>query len=206
MIQITSSSGPFLNSHLAYQAVAALGRAEAMGLLPPKERIETLDLPALRNMLKHMQRAGIGRTIHAVVAAQLTDNTQELTHLLQQLNTALEESPAPKYERKHLSGILGMDLLARLVGISPASLRRYQGAARTTPDRIAARLHFLSMVAGDLSGAYNEMGVRQWFDRKRAQLDGRTPTELLKGDWSPDTPGPVQVRGLARALTASPAV
>jgi hypothetical protein len=204
MIQITSSSGPFLNSQLAYQAVAALGRADAMGLLPPKERIDTLDLAALQSMLKHMQKAGIGRTIHAVAGAQLSDN--KLSHLLHQLNTALEESPAPKYEWKRLSGILGMDLLARLVGISPTSLRRYQGAARTTPDRIAARLHFLSMVAGDLSGAYNEMGVRQWFDRKRAQLDGRAPAELLKGDWSPDTPGPVQVRELARALTASPAV
>jgi hypothetical protein len=175
-----------------------------MGLLPPKERIDTLDLRALQSMLKHMQKAGIGRTINAIAGAQLTDN--KLSHLLQQLNTALEESPAPKYEWKRLSGMLGIDLLARLVGISPISLRRYQGAARTTPDRIAARLHFLSMVAGDLSGAYNEMGVRQWFDRKRAQLDGRAPAELLKGDWGPDTQGPVQVRELARALTASPAV
>jgi hypothetical protein len=109
-------------------------------------------------------------------------------------------------ECKRLSRILGMDLLARLLGISPTNLRRQQGAARTTPGRITARLHFLSMVAGDLSGAYNETGVRQWFDRKRAQLDDRAPAELLKGHWSPDAPGPVQVRELARALTASPAV
>ena len=132
MIQITSSSGPFLNSHLAYQAVAALGRADAMGLLPPKERIETLDLPALQSMLKHMQKAGIGRAIHAVAGLQLTDN--KLSHLLQQLNTALEESPAPKYEWKRLSGILGPDLLPGWWGFlqqASAATRAQRGPRRT---------------------------------------------------------------------------
>jgi hypothetical protein len=48
----------------------------------------------------------------------------------------------------------------------------------------------LSLIVGDLSGAYNEIGMRQWFDRKRAQLGGRAPSDLLKGHWKPDHPGP----------------
>ncbi|HXM43815.1 MAG TPA: hypothetical protein VN924_21460 [Bryobacteraceae bacterium] len=58
---------------------------------------------------------------------------------------------------------------------------------------------------GDLSGAYNEIGIRQWLERKRAQLDGRTPLDRLKANWKPDQPGPRSVQDLARALTASPA-
>jgi hypothetical protein len=121
---------------------------------------------------------------------RLSDRSQD------RLATASTNPPVAEWKR--VSGILGTDLLARLVGISQSSLRRYQSAVRTTPDRIAARLHFLAIVAGHLSGAYNEMGVRQWFDRKRAQLDDHAPSEFLKGDWSPDTAGPAQVRELTR--------
>jgi hypothetical protein len=39
--------------------------------------------------------------------------------------------------------------------------------ARTTPDEVADRLQFLSFTVGGLSGAYNEIGIRQWFDRGR---------------------------------------
>ena len=204
MIQITFSKGPFRDARLAYQAVAALSRAEAMGLLPAKERIDTLDLAALKSVLKHMQRAGIGRTIYAAVNGDFAE-APALERLLAQLNSALEESPAPEYEWKRLGGILGVDLLAELTGVSAVSVRRYKTAARSTPDGVAARVHHLAMIAGDLSGAYNEAGIRQWFHRKRAQLGGRAPAEFLLGRWDPKEAGPSQVRDLARALTASPA-
>ncbi|MBV9268011.1 MAG: hypothetical protein JO061_17715, partial [Acidobacteriaceae bacterium] len=57
----------------------------------------------------------------------------------------------------------------------------------------------------DLAGAYNDIGIRQWFERKRAQLDGHAPLDWLKGRWKPAQPGPRQVQDLARALVASPA-
>lgn len=205
MIQITSSKGVLRNTRLAQQAVAAFGRADAMGLLPRKERIDTLDLPSLRTVLKHVHRAGIGRAIQAVMNSDLAEDASALERLLNQLNTALEESPAPEYEWRRLVDILGIDLLAGLLGISATSVRRYRAAARSTPDEVAARLHLLTMIVGDLSGAYNEMGIRQWFARKRAQLGGRAPAEFFDGDWDPKATGPVQVRELARALTASPA-
>jgi hypothetical protein len=101
--------------------------------------------------------------------------------------------------------VLGPDLLSTLLGISASSIRRYSAAARTTPDETAVKLHFISLLVGDLSGAYNEIGVRQWFQRNRAQLAGRAPTDLLIGAWKPDQKGPRQVQELARALVASPA-
>jgi hypothetical protein len=48
MIQIESAGAPFNSPRLAFQAVTALVRAEAIGLLPPGERIETLDLSSFR--------------------------------------------------------------------------------------------------------------------------------------------------------------
>ena len=114
-------------------------------------------------------------------------------------------SPSPASEWPALSRSLGLDLLSRLLGVSQSSARRYVSGTRKPPDRIAARLHFLALVAGDLAGAYSEIGGRRWFDRKRTALGGNSPTEELAGDWSPEDDGPERVRKLAAALTVSPA-
>ncbi len=95
-------------------------------------------------------------------------------------------------------GLAVFHRLRRLLGISASSVRRYRTAARSTPDDVADRLHFLSLIVGDLSGAYNEIGVRQWFARKR-------PSDFLTGRWKSGQSGPRQVQDLARALLASPA-
>src|SRR5712671_850293 len=63
MIQIESAKAPFTSPHIAFQAVTALGRADAMGLLPADEHIETLDLPSFRKAVRHIHRAGIARNI-----------------------------------------------------------------------------------------------------------------------------------------------
>jgi hypothetical protein len=67
---------------------------------------------------------------------------------------------------------------------------------------VAARLHFLALVVGDLAGSYNDVGIRRWFHRKRTLLDGRSPASLLKGEWDPDEEGPARVRQLARDLVS----
>lgn len=197
MIQIDSIQAPFTSPQIATQAVTAIGRADAMGLLPADERIEMLDLPSFRKVVRHIHRAGIARNIQL--------EGPGLERALEQLNRALEESPAPEFEWNRLTEMLGLELLSRLLGISAISVRRYKAAARTTPDDVADRLHFLSLIVGDLSGAYNEIGIRQWFSRKRAQLDGHAPSDWLRGRWKSSQPGPRRVRDLARALVASPA-
>lgn len=102
-------------------------------------------------------------------------------------------------------GLFDGEQLSRLVGVSIASLRRYAGGERATPDAVAARLHFLARVVAELRGAYSEVGVRRWFERKRTQLGGRAPAALLKGGWDPDAAGPQEVLALARSLSGSPA-
>jgi hypothetical protein len=201
MIQIQSAKAPFTAPRVAFQAVAALGRADAMGLLPIDECVETLDLSTFGEFIRHIHRAGIARNI----PWDLTDASEpNLERILENLNLALEESPVPEFEWNRLADILGLNLLGRLLGISASSARRYKTSARTTPDDVAERLHFLSLLVGDLAGAYNDIGVRQWFERKRVQLDGRAPLEWLNGGWKPGQPGPRRVQDLARALIASP--
>ena len=202
MIQIESAKAPFTSPRIAFQAVTALGRADAMGLLPAGEPIETLDLPSFRRAVRHIHRAGIARNIQL----DLTDAaTPDWERTLEHLNLALEESPVPEFEWNRLSEVLGRELLGRLLCISESSVRRYRANARTTPDDVADRLHFLTLIVGDLAGGYNEIGIRQWFERKRAQLDGRAPLDWLRSRWKPSQAGPLRVRNLARALVASPA-
>ena len=114
------------------------------------------------------------------------------------MNTTSSEWP-------HLVEIFGVDQLARLLAISPSSVRRYKEHARTIPDDIAGRLHLLALVVGDLAGAYNDIGIRRWFERVRTLLGNRAPQEFLRGDWSPNDPGPTKVRELARSLVAAAA-
>jgi hypothetical protein len=205
MIQIESMGTPFTSRRLAFQAIAALGRADAMGLVPANERIETLDLASFQKIVRHIHRAGIARTIRFDPASGFMDSPPELERALEHLNIALADSPVPEFEWNRLVDVLGLELLSRLLGVSASSVRRYKASARTTPGDVADRLHFLSLIVGDLSGAYNEFGIRQWFLRKRSQLGGRAPVELLKVRWKPDQPAVRKLQDLARALVASPA-
>ncbi len=124
--------------------------------------------------------------------------------MLEHANEVSRASPVPASEWPVLQRVLGVDLLARLLSISTVSLRRYVTSARRTPDDVAARLHALALMVGDLAGAYNDAGIRRWFARPRTVLGNRAPVAVLTSGWRPDDPEPRQVRGLAHALTASP--
>jgi hypothetical protein len=202
MIQIESARAPFTLPGIAFQAVTAIGRADAMGLLPPDEHIQTLDLPSFARAVRHIHRAGIARNVQLDSA---DTSGASLERILENLNLALEDSPVPEFEWSRLPAVLGIELLSTLLAVSESSIRRYRANARITPDDVAERLHFLSLIVGDLAGAYNEIGIRQWFRRKRAQLDGRAPADNLNHPWNTTQPGPQRVRDLARALAASPA-
>lgn len=207
MLRIDSVKDPFRAPRLAAKGAKALVRADAMGLLPEGERGLTLEASTFQRLASRLSKAGIGKGLFAILTSSrvLTGEPELLEQCLDSLTEALEASPVPDSEWKRLVRVLGVEMLARLLGISPASVRRYAGAVRSTPDNVAARLHWLALIVGDLAGAYNEIGIRQWFDRKRAQLAGRTPARLLAGEWKPDDPRPQQVRALAYALTGSPA-
>jgi uncharacterized protein (DUF2384 family) len=176
-----------------------------MGLLPREPAIESLDADTLWTALDHIAGAGIGRGLHRTVAEPSAANAPGFERLLDEVNEALEESPAPAFEWPRLAGVLGLELLGRLLAISASSIRRYKDRARITPDAVAARLHFLALVVGDLAGTYNEIGIRRWFDRPRALLDHRSPADVLRGEWTPRQSGPQRIRALARSLVSAPA-
>lgn len=206
MLRIKSVGKPFTTPNLAAKGATALARADAMGLFPERELTVTLDASTFGRLAERLGRAGIGGVVVPMLTSQvLTGESKLLEQYLDQLTDALEASPVPASEWRHLMRVLGADMLARLLGISSPSIRRYARTIRNTPDDVAARLHWLALIVGDLAGAYNEIGIRQWFDRKRVQLDGRTPAQLLTGEWKPDDSGPQLVRNLAHSLAGSPA-
>ena len=205
MFQIRSAASPFDSPAVASLAVTVLTRAEAMGLLPQAETIERLDMAMFRRLAGGIAGAGIGNGVLADLAASPRPSAQQLTVTLRTLNEALDASPTPASEWRGVNRVLGGDVLAGLLGTSSSSVRRYLSASRPTPDEIAARLHFLALVIGDLSGAYNEYGVRRWFQRPRKLLGARSPAHFLSGTWRPEDPGPRRVRDLAAALVSSPA-
>ena len=91
---------------------------------------------------------------------------------LDRLLAAVDANPLPQHEWPPLRGLLGDELLGRLLGISQSSLTRYAGGSRPTPDVVAARLHVLAMVSADLLGP----------------------------QWDPDGPAAVHVRELAASV------
>lgn len=203
MVQLESADKPFDDPGLARPALRLIATADAMGLLAPGEAV--LDARYMHGALESIRRAGISVAGEAAFAASGASVTVESAAWLDRVREALEECPVPASEWKRLLGLFDADRLAALLSIAPASVRRYAFGARRTPDDVAGRLHFLALVTGDLLGAYNEIGVRRWFERKRQLLGGLAPRELLRGAWNPDAPGPQRVRALARSLLGSPA-
>lgn len=175
-------------------------RAEAMGLL--ESGIPRADVGGIRQLANRIRRAGIAATAADVLNNVEVPSPRELAGVLETMIAALEASPVPKFEWSGLARVFGAEELAPLVDVSVSSLKRYQSGERDTPDAVAARLHYLALLVGDLAGSYNDIGIRRWFQRKRTLLDGRAPAMLLKGDWDPDDEGPRQVRQLARELVS----
>jgi hypothetical protein len=183
---------------VARLAVDVARRAEAMGLVDAAP--SGIDAPAVRQLANRIRQAGIGLSTADVLNNVEVPSSRDLAGLLELLIAALDASPAPAYEWRGVSKVFPPEDLAALLNVSLSSLKRYQSGERETPDAIAARLHFLALVVGDLAGSYNHTGIRRWFQRPRTLLDGRSPGALLSGDWDPDDEGPARVRDLAHRL------
>jgi uncharacterized protein (DUF2384 family) len=211
MVQIQSVEEPFKKPEIVGPTFGVLKRADAMGLWT--KTIPKLDFGSFREVIQSLRKAGIAREAGQAIEFLTINNppkdfnSREFLRYIKVLTDALEESPAPAYEWQRMISFFQSEQqeLADLLGISLSSLRRYNSKERETPDDVAARLHFLALLTGDLAGAYNDAGVRNWFLRKRALLDGKAPKDLLRGNWRPGDPAPERVRDLARSLTAGSA-
>jgi len=198
--QSDSELSPLDDPPVSYAAADTVRKAHAVGLVRERPDITALTYPLVRSVVARVRRAGIAERAAREFEAAGPDDTETILRDLREISALLEESPLPATEWRRLLEVLGRDLVARLAGVSASSVVRYASAARQTPDEVAARVHFLALLVGDLEGAYNEIGIRRWFDRPRTTLDGRAPAAFLKAGWQPDDAGPVRVRELARAL------
>jgi hypothetical protein len=202
-VQINAAAPPFDRPALGVRAARLLSLAEAMGLLPAGDPIYRLDLGAIRRPLEELVRRGIGRNVSLQLPG--SDEPQRLAELLDELYSELEASPVPATECAQLSVVLGLELLSQLSGASTSSIRRYAAEERTAPDDVAARIHHLARINAHLAGGYNDFGIRRWYTRRRVQLDGMAPAEILSGAWDPEADGPQRALRLAEALNSSPA-
>lgn len=200
-----SESTPLKHPAVARLAADTVRKAHAVGLVDETPDFAELTYPLVKRVVMRVREAGIGERAAASLARAGENDLESIVRDLTQIDALLEESPFPETEWPRLLEVFDRDRLAELVGISPSSAVRYEHGERRTPDDVAARLHFLALVVSDLTGAYNAIGIRRWFARKRSALGGRAPADLLKGEWQPEDEKAARVRGLARALVDSPA-
>lgn len=123
--------------------------------------------------------------------------------LLAQVYERLEECPSPATEWQAVRDVLTDDaLLAALLGIGVASVRRYAKGERHCSGSVAARLHLLALLIDQLEGTYNAYGIRRWFQRPRAVLNGQAPQDRLKGAWDPDDDAVLPLMTLAHSASS----
>lgn len=199
LIRVATIDAPFDQPALVDPVIGLVRRAVALGLLPQSERLEHLDLELVRRIAREASAAGIGQDA-AVALLHGGASNERLASLIARLDDALTASPLPDRELPELLRVFGRDDLADLVGTSVVSLGRYQAGTRRWPDRLAARIHWFALVLADLAGAYNEFGIRRWFERRRTQMGDRSPREVLGPEWDPGDPEVEQVRELAASL------
>jgi hypothetical protein len=203
VLHLTSVDAPLNNPSLLSAALGLVRRALGLGLLSDRAPIERLDLELIRSIAREASDEGVGRDAAIALIEQGDASSARLETLITRLDGALAESPMPDRELRELLRVYDHDALAALLGTSVASLRRYAAATRTVPDAVAERIHHVALVTTDLAGSYNQFGLRRWWERPRAPLDGRSPRAALGRDWDPDGPEATAVADLARSLVGS---
>jgi len=184
-----------------------ISRSLAMGLLASDAPTD-VTRATLKNLLRALRTQGLAEHAEVDLAPLLHRGGDRLdsavsatvTQKVRELNAVLSRSPAPATEWISVRQMLDDEPLADLARISRTSLRRYANGERITPQRVAERLHWIAMVIADLAGSYNEFGIRRWFERPRSQLNGRSPRQLLNGDWTPSSTEALRIKALSAAL------
>src|SRR5919106_2769367 len=97
MLRIRSVGEPFTIPRLAFKGTATLARADAMGLLEERDQGLTLDATIFGRLAARLRKAGIGGTVVPTLSAVAKDPAL-FEQCLDQLNDALEASPAPSTE------------------------------------------------------------------------------------------------------------
>jgi hypothetical protein len=204
-VRLSSASAPFDRAPVLPAAARLVLLAEGVGLMPERdEPVVRLDLDLVRGIARLMLDEGVGRTAALkILEGPRAPSDVVLADRITALTRSLTDSPMPDRELGQLLETYGREMLAEMLDISEASLRRYVSGERSAPDVVAARAHFVALVTADLAGSYNAIGVRRWWGRPRSALDGRSPREALGRAWDADSSVALRVAALAHELVGS---
>lgn len=203
-IRIESVSPPFAEPGTAAAAARVIAFAGTTGLLKDVV-VNKLDQATWNRVIERFRDVGVARFRAFADLREPLARGRSLSQSIEDIYDAIEASPMPRPEWKSMRELLKDDLLAKLLGVSRQSIVRYAQAERATPQDVAERLHVIALIASDLAGSYNEFGIRRWFERPRAQLGGKSPAAILRGEWKPDGEQPRKVRQLAAFLSGGKA-
>ena len=139
-IQINPDSAPGVNRRLHERLLTLLTRASAMGALAGAT-VTQIDAQAVQRVLTALHKQGLIGAAPVALAPLLKKGpalldaatAERMADSVEQLVAVLDESPAPATEWAPMRVVFGDDVLGDLLGIAPASLRRY--AARNEPRR-----------------------------------------------------------------------
>jgi len=203
VLHIDSVAEPFRSDRvLADLALRLLSRAEYAGCLPAGGGHLVLDGEVIRTVGKCLAQAQMPTSRWTFLDGPEVSSAR-WREAVTAMNEQIEMSPQPAGEWGPVLGTLGEDMVAELLGVSVSSVRRYSAGNRVTPQDIAERLHFVAMLLADLAGSYNDYGVRRWFTRPRAALQGTRPIDALGAGFDPDGEQAQQVQELAASLISA---
>ena len=202
-----------VNRRLHERLLTLLTRASAMGALAGAT-VTQIDAQAVQRVLTALHKQGLIGAAPVALAPLLKKGpalldaatAERMADSVEQLVAVLDESPAPATEWAPMRAVFGDDVLGDLLGIAPASLRRYAAASAPRPSPPPSGCIGWRWWCRDLAGSYNDFGMRRWFERPRTQLGGKSPRALLGARWTPDDKAAQQVRALAAALSGAPAL
>ena len=171
-----------------------------------RARVEQMGVVSAPTTTAEAMQGLVGQGICTQAAQQWLNQEPEASaaraQLLAQVYERLEDCPSPATEWQAVRHLLDDDdLLAALLGVSTISVRRYAKGERRCADAVAARLHWLALLIDQLQGTYNAYGIRRWFQRPRAALDGQAPQDRLNGAWDPDDDAVQPIVALAQSAS-----
>lgn len=112
-------------------------------------------------------------------------------------------TPTDKFN--HLSSVFGTRKLARLLGTRTSHLLAYSAREAPLGGRRLERLDTLHEVVSTLQASYNEIGIHDWFERKRASLGHLSARRVLEGTaWRKGDQVVRHIRKLARDTATPP--
>ncbi|GGK34267.1 hypothetical protein GCM10008955_30380 [Deinococcus malanensis] len=148
-----------------------------------REALRAHLLPAMQ-----LDLAALGEAMLTAIQVMRDDPEIEPLHITDEMVEATQAFLLPDDATRL---VLGDELISQLIGL-PA------GAPLTA--EASARLAAVTTVCRLLRGTLNEAGVRRWWRKRRYQLRGAAPLDLIGGGgWTPQTLAFREIAALAEA-------